>query len=181
MEKINMNKKKFNLGEFINSPRLVIFILTILLVTMFICLLVLKKNNRFYYSEIQVGELTIADIQYYETPTLTYFYANSGIYTGENRNQEITYFKIGYYVKIKDELKPLEEYETTFDTKSTLGDAFEIYSKFKIADFKKSQKIFTKEVRDNIENLYLKVEASTQEDETIDISNTYSISLNKVN
>ena len=179
------DKKKTNIltkiNSVINNPKSVIIFLIIVLTLLTISLVRLKNSNKFYYSELQLDDLTIADIQYYETPTLAYFFSNNAVYGGEDASKDVTYIRIGYYVKINDDYKKLDVYETPITQKVTLSEAVMAYSKFKISDFKKNNKIFTKEIRNNMNNLYFKIEASTNKDNTIDINKEYKVNLTKIN
>lgn len=183
MKKTKKDKKNIfkKINEVINNPRTVIIFLIIILATLTICLIRLKNSNKFFYSNVQTDDITIADIQYYETPTLAYFFANNAVYGGEDKDKVITSIKMGYYVKVNDEFKPLEEAQALFNEKITFGEAIPVYSKFKIANFKKDGKKFTKEIRNNMNNLYFKVEASTNKEGTIDINKEYKVNLTKIN
>ena len=173
-------KKKISFIEILKNPRTIIIFLTIVLVLLTIFSVMIKKQYKFYSGEISDKNLLVAEVHYYTSPTVTYLFANNAVYTGEN-NPVISDISIGYYVKIGDEYKALSTADYIFKEKDnkTLKDAILAFSKFKIAE--NTNKIFTKEVKKNINDLYLVIKAKSLNSDDYDINQEYKVNFYSVN
>ena len=179
-----MNKKKTKknqqpkIVEILNSPRTIIIFLILVLIGLSISLFFVKGSYVFYSGEFSSNELAVAEIHYYSSPTTTYFYADNTIYGGEDK--QINSIRIGYGVKVKDTYKIIDESYKEFEKPVSIKEAILLYSKFKKVELRNEpNKVFTKEVKNNMDNLYLLIEVTTKDNQTVKYEE--KIQLYKVN
>ena len=179
-KKDNKEKKNITFMDIINSPRTVIIFMICFMLALVFWVLSLNNKIKFYTGQISSDDLAIAEVVYYTDHKLTYLFANNAVYSGEDK--EIYKFKIKYVVEIDGKENVIEEFETSFDEKQSLKTMILAYSKFKVVDLKTmSKQVFTKEMKDNIKNLKLVINASTKKDSDYDINLKYDVQLEKVN
>ena len=94
------------------------------------------------------------------------------------KDQAVTKYKIGYYVKVNDSLKELvvisDEDKEGYSLKSVL----EGLSAFNVTELPKNDKYFNSEKIKNLKNLYFVIEATTKSGEVINES--YELNVTKL-
>ena len=181
MKKTNkkQDKKNINLIEILNSPRTLIIALIIILIGLFIAIINVKTQYKFYSGQISYNEMAVAEIHYYSEPTMTYFFANNAVYAGEDK--DIYGIDVKYVVYVNGEEKVIDESKQEFGGKQSLASAILLYSKFKTVDLKNmTNKIFTKEIKKNLNTMKLIIDAKTTQDGEYDIHLSYDVSLSKL-
>jgi hypothetical protein len=172
-------KNSINIVNILSDPRTIIIFLCIVIVILTISSALIKKQYKFLSGEISDKNVLVAEVHYYTSPTVTYLFTNNAVYTGEN-NPIVKELSIGYYVKEGDNYKEIgsSDYQFKDEDKRTLKDAVLAFSKFKVAE--NTSKIFTKDVKKNIDNLYLVIKAKTLQSDEFDINEEYKVEFYKV-
>lgn len=174
-------KKESNkLIEILNNPRTIIIVLILLCIGLLIGLFGEKNNHQFYTGQINAEDFGVAEIHYYSDDLVTYFFANAGIYGGEDK--DIYDLEIKYYVDVNGKEYIIDDLYKKFDKKQSLQEMITMYTKTNIVDLKnQSVKIFNDDMKKNIKNTKLIIIASTDKELSKDLVFKYDIELNKVN
>lgn len=169
-------KKKKDL-KFFNSYNVIIISLIILvLVLIFFCCHLMKSSKTYMfngsgkYVTIYNGVVSLNyDINIFEGSDITYL---------PLKDEAVTKYKIGYYVKVNDSLKELvvisDEDKDGYSLKSVL----EGLSAFNVTELPKNDKYFNSEKIKNLNNLYFVIEATTKSGEVINES--YELNVTKL-
>lgn len=178
-----MTKKKTNnksKTDIINSPRVLIITLIVILVLLTFMLFRVSNKYKFYSGELSTKEIAVDEIHYYSSPVATYFFANQAAYLGEAK--KVTKLNIGYYVKSNNNLLLIEDITKEFEEPADLGEVITLYSKFKVAGLTNGKGTYlSKDIQKNMKNLYLIINAQTKGASEYDIHIEEPIQLFKVN
>ena len=174
------SKETNKIKQLINNPKTIIIFMIAFFIIMLLWVVSLNKRIKFYSGQIAADDLAVSELHYYTDDKMTYFFANNAVYGG--KDQSIYKFDIKYVIKIDNKEYVIEDFNTEFDEKQSLSQMIMRYSKFKVVDLKKqSNVIFTKEMKKNINNLKLIINASTSKDGDYDINLSYDVEIKQVN
>ena len=170
-----LNKKKD--VKFFNSYNVIIISLIILvLVLIFFCSHLMKSSKTYMfngsgkYVTIYNGVVSLNyDINIFEGSDITYL---------PLKDQAVTKYKIGYYVKVNDSLKELVVISDEDKEGYSLKSVFEGLSAFNVTELPKNDKYFNSEKIKNLKNLYFVIEATTKSGEVINES--YELNVTKL-
>lgn len=180
MKKNNKKDKKITFSDIINNPRTIIITMIIIMVFLMVWVVIRTNSIKFYSGQIAADDLAVSELHYYSDDKLTYFFANNAVYGGQDK--KIYKFKIKYVIDVDKQENIIEEFETDFEEAQSLSQMIIRYSKFKVVDLRKqSNKIFTKDMKKNIDNLKLIINAATTKDGIYDINLEYKVEIKRIN
>lgn len=163
-EKVS-TKVKLALKNFFNNP--VPLIIVLIALNFFLLLYISRYNdkNKIFVGLVDEEDVAVVNVHYFTNGDMNYFHASNAQYLDSDQN--IYAYEIGYYVKnSNDEFVALAVRSGKLDAETSLVKIVSEMSGWSFAEPDQADRFFSDEVLNNLDKLYFRILASTEEGST---------------